>query len=171
MLNFLHSTRPFLSTIEKKWIAFQLLTGMRDARSRKVRYCILLTTQVYLKHKHRLHTEISSHKTFSLHLGIGFTSPISPPSNLFTFQKTILPTFHFSSIRPVGGLATLPRNVSMQLVVRLARGKPNLTLIRETEKSRRLWTCSALAASLRSYSWKEEIRSHYLICSSIGQAN
>ncbi|THU97645.1 ARM repeat-containing protein [Dendrothele bispora CBS 962.96] len=30
------STRPFLSTIEKKWIVFQLLTGLRDARNRKV---------------------------------------------------------------------------------------------------------------------------------------
>jgi len=30
------STRPFLSTIEKKWIAFQLLTALRDARARKV---------------------------------------------------------------------------------------------------------------------------------------
>ena len=30
------STRPFLSPIEKKWIAFQLLTALRDARARKV---------------------------------------------------------------------------------------------------------------------------------------
>ncbi|KAK7461133.1 Serine/threonine-protein kinase [Stygiomarasmius scandens] len=30
------STRPFLSVIEKKWIVFQLLTGLRDARNRKV---------------------------------------------------------------------------------------------------------------------------------------
>ncbi|KAF9530534.1 hypothetical protein CPB83DRAFT_905184 [Crepidotus variabilis] len=30
------STRPFLSTIEKKWIAFQVLTALRDARNRKV---------------------------------------------------------------------------------------------------------------------------------------
>ncbi|KAJ3793870.1 hypothetical protein GGU11DRAFT_847865 [Lentinula aff. detonsa] len=30
------STRPFLSAIEKKWISFQLLTGLRDARNRKV---------------------------------------------------------------------------------------------------------------------------------------
>ncbi len=28
--------RPFLSLIEKKWIAFQLLTALRDARNRKV---------------------------------------------------------------------------------------------------------------------------------------
>ncbi|KZV87785.1 ARM repeat-containing protein [Exidia glandulosa HHB12029] len=30
------STRPFLSTIEKKWVVFQLLSGMRDARNRKI---------------------------------------------------------------------------------------------------------------------------------------
>jgi phosphoinositide-3-kinase regulatory subunit 4 len=30
------STRPFLSTIEKKWISFQLLSALRDARMRKV---------------------------------------------------------------------------------------------------------------------------------------
>lgn len=31
-----HSTRPFLSIIEKKWIAFQLLNALRDARNRKI---------------------------------------------------------------------------------------------------------------------------------------
>lgn len=30
------STRPFLTAIEKKWIAFQLLTALRDARNRKI---------------------------------------------------------------------------------------------------------------------------------------
>ncbi|KAF9259304.1 ARM repeat-containing protein [Marasmius fiardii PR-910] len=30
------STRPFLSIIEKKWITFQVLTGLRDARDREV---------------------------------------------------------------------------------------------------------------------------------------
>ncbi|KAG8906368.1 Serine/threonine-protein kinase [Tulasnella sp. 403] len=30
------STRPFLSTIEKKWIAFQILVGLQAARDRKV---------------------------------------------------------------------------------------------------------------------------------------
>jgi phosphoinositide-3-kinase, regulatory subunit 4 len=30
------STRPFLNVIEKKWIAFQILHAMRDARNRKV---------------------------------------------------------------------------------------------------------------------------------------
>ena len=31
-----YSTRPFLSVIEKKWIAFQILNALRDARNRKV---------------------------------------------------------------------------------------------------------------------------------------
>jgi phosphoinositide-3-kinase regulatory subunit 4 len=31
-----YSTRPFLSTIEKKWIAFQLLTALKDVHTRKV---------------------------------------------------------------------------------------------------------------------------------------
>ncbi|KAI1792388.1 hypothetical protein LXA43DRAFT_1132877 [Ganoderma leucocontextum] len=30
------STRPFLSLVEKKWIAFQILNALRDARNRKV---------------------------------------------------------------------------------------------------------------------------------------
>ena len=30
------STRPFLSMIEKRWISFQLLTALRDARNHKV---------------------------------------------------------------------------------------------------------------------------------------
>ncbi|KAF5325055.1 hypothetical protein D9619_009624 [Psilocybe cf. subviscida] len=30
------STRPFLSTVEKKWISFQILNAMRDARNRKI---------------------------------------------------------------------------------------------------------------------------------------
>jgi phosphoinositide-3-kinase regulatory subunit 4 len=33
---FRHSTRPFLSMVEKKWITFQLINALRDARNRKV---------------------------------------------------------------------------------------------------------------------------------------
>ena len=32
----MYSTRPFLSLVEKKWIAFQILNALRDARNRKV---------------------------------------------------------------------------------------------------------------------------------------
>ncbi|KAL4253381.1 Serine/threonine-protein kinase Vps15-like protein [Abortiporus biennis] len=42
------STRPFLSTIEKKWIAFQLLTGLRDARNRKVSHGDLKTSNILI---------------------------------------------------------------------------------------------------------------------------
>jgi hypothetical protein len=30
------STRPYLSPVEKKWIGFQILSAMRDARARDV---------------------------------------------------------------------------------------------------------------------------------------
>ncbi|TFY55551.1 hypothetical protein EVJ58_g8175 [Rhodofomes roseus] len=30
------STRPFLSLVDKKWIAFQLPRALRDARNRKI---------------------------------------------------------------------------------------------------------------------------------------
>lgn len=36
------STRPFLSNIEKKWITFQILTGMQNAIERKA--CLPLNT-------------------------------------------------------------------------------------------------------------------------------
>lgn len=35
-LTLLHSTRPFLTHIEKKWISFQILAALRDARKHKV---------------------------------------------------------------------------------------------------------------------------------------
>jgi phosphoinositide-3-kinase regulatory subunit 4 len=40
------STRPFLSLIEKKWIAFQILTGLFDARKKKV--CLPPSSDFYL---------------------------------------------------------------------------------------------------------------------------
>ncbi|KIM24835.1 hypothetical protein M408DRAFT_227086 [Serendipita vermifera MAFF 305830] len=40
------STRPFLSMIEKKWIAFQILTGLRDARKKKVAHGSLSTLNI-----------------------------------------------------------------------------------------------------------------------------
>lgn len=41
------STRPFLSSVEKRWIAFQLLTGLRDARERGVR-CLCLCPALWI---------------------------------------------------------------------------------------------------------------------------
>lgn len=32
----LRSTRPYLNELEKRWIAFQVLSAMRDARAREV---------------------------------------------------------------------------------------------------------------------------------------
>ncbi|GAA6060755.1 hypothetical protein JCM10212_006735 [Sporobolomyces blumeae] len=40
------STRPFLTSIEKRWIAFQLLTGLRDARERGVAHGDIKTENV-----------------------------------------------------------------------------------------------------------------------------
>ncbi|GAA5975929.1 hypothetical protein JCM10908_005330 [Rhodotorula pacifica] len=40
------STRPFLSSVEKRWIAFQLLTGLRDARERGVAHGDIKTENV-----------------------------------------------------------------------------------------------------------------------------
>lgn len=58
----INSTRPFLSSIEKKWIAFQLLNGMRDARKRNV--CFLISfgkcsVTIFIRYL----TEISSLRT------------------------------------------------------------------------------------------------------------
>lgn len=36
VLNINYSTRPFLTTIEKKWIAYQLLKGIADSHAKKV---------------------------------------------------------------------------------------------------------------------------------------
>ncbi|KAH7928336.1 ARM repeat-containing protein [Leucogyrophana mollusca] len=40
------STRPFLSTVEKKWIAFQLLAALRDARNRKISHGDIKSTNI-----------------------------------------------------------------------------------------------------------------------------
>lgn len=42
------STRPFLSQIEKKWVAFQILTGLRDARKKKIAHGSLSTTNILI---------------------------------------------------------------------------------------------------------------------------
>lgn len=44
----LSSTRPFLSSIEKKWLAFQLLTALRDARNRKISHGDLKTSNILI---------------------------------------------------------------------------------------------------------------------------
>ncbi|KAI0088224.1 hypothetical protein BDY19DRAFT_994141 [Irpex rosettiformis] len=42
------STRPFLAPIEKKWLAFQLLTALRDARNRKISHGDLKTSNILI---------------------------------------------------------------------------------------------------------------------------
>lgn len=42
------STRPFLSPIEKKWLAYQLLTALRDARNRKIAHGDLKTSNILI---------------------------------------------------------------------------------------------------------------------------
>ncbi|KIP05625.1 hypothetical protein PHLGIDRAFT_128766 [Phlebiopsis gigantea 11061_1 CR5-6] len=42
------STRPFLSNIEKKWLAYQLLTALRDARNRKISHGDLKTSNILI---------------------------------------------------------------------------------------------------------------------------
>ena len=44
----IESTRPFLSPVEKKWLAFQLLTALRDARNRKVSHGDLKTSNILI---------------------------------------------------------------------------------------------------------------------------
>ncbi len=46
--NELCSTRPFLSTVEKKWLAFQLLNALRDARNRKISHGDLKTSNILI---------------------------------------------------------------------------------------------------------------------------
>ncbi|KAN0103594.1 ARM repeat-containing protein [Russula decolorans] len=75
------STRPFLSPVEKKWIAFQLLNALRDSRSHKVAHGdvksenILVTSWnwVYL-------TDFASHKPTYL--------PLDDPSDFAFYFDT-----------------------------------------------------------------------------------
>ncbi|KAI0342433.1 ARM repeat-containing protein [Trametopsis cervina] len=42
------STRPFLAPIEKKWLAYQLVTALRDARNRKISHGDLKTSNILI---------------------------------------------------------------------------------------------------------------------------
>ncbi|KAI0267262.1 hypothetical protein BC834DRAFT_870444 [Gloeopeniophorella convolvens] len=101
------STRPFLSPIEKKWIAFQLLNALRDARAHKIPHGdvksenILVTSWnwVYL-------TDFASHKPTYL--------PLDDPSDFAFYFDTsgrrscyVAPERFFASgARPEGGIPT-----------------------------------------------------------------
>ena len=108
-----HSTRPFLSPVEKKWIAFQLLNALRDARSHKIAHGdvksqnILVTSWnwVYL-------TDFASHKPTYL--------PLDDPSDFAFYFDTsgrrscyIAPERFFASgARPDG--ASMPENTDRE---------------------------------------------------------
>src|SRR5271154_1767509 len=50
------STRPFLESIEKRWIAYQLLCGLRDCHAKKVSFnerTIWLTEDSPRRHQNR----------------------------------------------------------------------------------------------------------------------
>ena len=46
VLNINYSTRPFLTTIEKQWIAYQLLKGIADSHAKKVYHGDIKTENV-----------------------------------------------------------------------------------------------------------------------------
>ncbi|KAI0305183.1 ARM repeat-containing protein [Multifurca ochricompacta] len=100
------STRPFLSTIEKKWIAFQLLNALRDVRSQKIAHGdvkaenILVTSWnwVYL-------TDFASHKPTYL--------PLDDPSDFAFYFDTsgrrscyVAPERFFASGTRLDGLSS-----------------------------------------------------------------
>ncbi|KAH9960599.1 ARM repeat-containing protein [Lactifluus volemus] len=107
------STRPFLNSIEKKWIAFQLLNALRDSRSHKIAHGdvksqnILVTSWnwVYL-------TDFASHKPTYL--------PLDDPSDFAFYFDTsgrrscyVAPERFFASgSRPDG--ASLPANTDRE---------------------------------------------------------
>ncbi|KAA1474364.1 ARM repeat-containing protein [Dentipellis sp. KUC8613] len=75
------STRPFLSTIEKKWIAFQLLTGLRDARARKVPHGDIKSENVLVTSWNWVYlTDFASHKPTYL--------PLDDPSDFAFYFDT-----------------------------------------------------------------------------------
>lgn len=117
------STRPFLSSIEKKWIAFQLLTALRDARAHKVAHGdiksenILVTTWnwVYL-------SDFASHKPTYL--------PLDDPSDFSFYFDTsgrrtcyVAPErFYAASAKPEGMGAG--RRASIESTGTSGEGKP-----------------------------------------------
>ena len=65
------STRPFLTTIEKKWIAFQILTGLRDARKKKVSHGDIKSENILVTSWNWVYiTDFSSFKPTNLPLDI-----------------------------------------------------------------------------------------------------
>ncbi|EJD02926.1 uncharacterized protein FOMMEDRAFT_123012 [Fomitiporia mediterranea MF3/22] len=75
------STRPFLTTIEKKWIAFQILTGLRDARKKKVSHGDVKSENILVTSWNWVYiTDFSSFKPTYL--------PLDNPSDFAYFYDT-----------------------------------------------------------------------------------
>ncbi|KAL5523732.1 hypothetical protein ACEPAG_7905 [Sanghuangporus baumii] len=75
------STRPFLTIIEKKWIAFQILTGLRDARKKKVSHGDVKSENILVTSWNWVYiTDFSSFKPTYL--------PLDNPSDFAYFYDT-----------------------------------------------------------------------------------
>lgn len=77
----LRSTRPFLTSIEKKWIAFQILSGLREARRRKVSHGDIKSENILVTSWNWVYiTDFSSYKPTFL--------PLDNPSDFAYFYDT-----------------------------------------------------------------------------------
>ncbi|KAH9994556.1 ARM repeat-containing protein [Russula compacta] len=75
------STRPFLSPIEKKWIAFQLLNALREARSHKVAHGDIKSENILVTSWNWVYlTDFASHKPTYL--------PLDDPSDFAFYFDT-----------------------------------------------------------------------------------
>lgn len=75
------STRPFLSSIEKKWIAFQLLAALRDARAHKVAHGDIKSENILVTSWNWIYlSDFASHKPTYL--------PLDDPSDFSFFFDT-----------------------------------------------------------------------------------
>ncbi|THH10662.1 hypothetical protein EW145_g1172 [Phellinidium pouzarii] len=75
------STRPFLTAIEKKWIAFQILVGLRDSRKRKVAHGDIKSENILVTSWNWVYiTDFSSFKPTFL--------PLDNPSDFAYFYDT-----------------------------------------------------------------------------------
>jgi len=75
------STRPFLTLIEKKWISFQILTALRDARKRKISHGDIKSENILVTSWNWVYvTDFSSFKPTFL--------PLDNPSDFAYFYDT-----------------------------------------------------------------------------------
>ncbi|KAF4603205.1 Serine/threonine-protein kinase [Pleurotus pulmonarius] len=75
------STRPFLTSVEKKWIAFQLLTALRDARNRKTSHGDIKSENILVTSWNWVYlTDFASYKPTYL--------PLDDPSDFSFFFDT-----------------------------------------------------------------------------------